>query len=381
MISFNKLICNLFLLFIIVYLAQGGLYTSGALLGKISLLLWLAIAVFYNLKFVFKREKNKLGWSIFIFWIVIALYWLFSPKIIDGYITIRTMDMFKLISAGWLSYFPFYYFFKQETLSIEKIKTFLIICLILSVILFIRNDREFGSSTNNFAYRFVMLLPLAGVFLNKKLVFFAIYFVSLFFVIWGSKRGAIVCFAMQSILAFYFLLNEDRRRINRNYLIGIIFLIVTAYVSYSLYIQNPYLQGRIELAQEGSFSGRDVIYEKLFDRYIQGSLTNLLFGYGFEGSVHFVGAEAHNDWLELLTGHGIFGVVLYLSVLFVLIKLYVSNRENMNSSDKFMYLAVLFTIFIKSLFSMSYSDISMAFNLLIILFVLNRIDNETTPVN
>ena len=53
----------------------------------------------------------------------------------------------------------------------------------------------------------------------------------------------------------------------------------------------------------------------------------------------------------------------------------------MNSSDKFMYLAVLFTIFIKSLFSMSYSDISMAFNLLIILFVLNRIDNETTPVN
>lgn len=381
MLSLNKLICNLFLLCIIVYLAQGGLYNSGALLGKISLLLWLVSAFLYNLKFVFKREKNKLGWYIFIFWIVIALYWLFSPKIIDGYITIRTMDMFKLITAGWLSYFPFYYFFKQETISLVKIKAFLIICLMLSVILFIRNDIESGSSTNNFAYRFVMLLPLAGVFLNKKLMFFAIYFVSLFFVIWGSKRGAIVCFAMQSVLALYFLLNEDKRHINRNYLIGIIFLIVTAYVSYSLYNQNPYLQGRIELAQEGNFSGRDAIYEKLFDKYTQGSLINLFFGYGFEGSVHLVGVEAHNDWLELLSGHGIFGVTLYLSVLFILVKLYLSNREKMNSSDKFMYLAVLFTIFIKSLFSMSYSDTSMAFNLLIILFVLNRTDNETTPVN
>ena len=83
---------------------------------------------------------------------------------------------------------------------------------------------------------------------------------------------------------------------------------------YYFYTQNDELISRINaMISENDSSGRDVIWSLIISEWSNKSnIFNLLFGYGYGGAIILTGSLfAHNDWLELLSSLGIYGVLLY----------------------------------------------------------------------
>jgi len=359
-LKIKQFFCKFLLILILVYFSQGWLYDNGSLLSRTLLLLWLLISLCYAIYFILKQEGNGLGITLFIFWSINAIYWVLSSKVVDWY---NTIDMLKAISLSMLTYFPFYYFFKNGVLSEKVLKWFVVLFLLISIFVYyislssIGTIKVFNENINNVGYSFVFLFPLCGIFFNKKWQFYILYAISLYLIILSSKRGAILTFAIQSVLAFYFLIksiNLKHKLINTIMLL--VGMAVIAYFAYMTYISNEFLQVRILKTIEGDSSGRDILYKNIFNKIIEGDST-LAFGYGFVGSVRLIGELAHNDWLEVLSGQGIFGIVIYLSIYYQLFLKYFNNRLKMNAQEKFIYLSSIISMLCISMFSMLYTSL------------------------
>ena len=80
-------------------------------------------------------------------------------------------------------------------------------------------------------------------------------------------------------------------------------------------MSEEFMIKRMASILEGNTSGRDVIYGTIFTKwYSSTNIWNLLFGFGFAGSLEITGGSyAHNDWLELLSNFGLTGIIAYLS--------------------------------------------------------------------
>jgi O-antigen ligase len=208
----------------------------------------------------------------------------------------------------------------------------------------------------NSAYYFVSLLPLMGVLFIKKASYFSFYSIALYLVISGAKRGAILTFIVGSIIAFYFLLKDaDRRHRFRNSILILTGLVTVIYFGYQQFLANEFLQYRFEMALEGDTSNRDIIYSNIFYNWLNSeNVLNLFWGYGFNGSIILSDSYAHNDWLEILAGQGLFGLFIYIAIIYNLWKYYSRNNSLMNSQVKSIYLSVLCMWIIQSLFSSVY---------------------------
>ncbi|HEU4788942.1 MAG TPA: hypothetical protein VFS71_04595 [Flavobacterium sp.] len=121
-----------------------------------------------------------------------------------------------------------------------------------------------------------------------------------------------------------------------------------------MYLENELLIERMNSIAEGNSSGRDEIFNKIFDSwYDDESLKIFLLGFGFAGSVHLAGNYAHNDWLELLSNFGILGFTIYL-VLFYAALIQLWNR-NWRIDKKMLLLTIILMWFLTTLFSMWYT--------------------------
>ena len=267
------------------------------------------------------------------------------------------------ILRSYLPLFAFYYFTIKGALTPKSIKLYFIILFIFCILYNLFFSRYWISMgyesgfTNNLGYVFVSFFPF--VFLYKEKPILQNFLVALIvgLTIASMKRGAILISLL--LLFYYFYLSFRGVSTSKRFLYILLFvgLLVVGYrfVIY-IYDSSAYFQIRVEQTIEGESSGRDVLYTRLVDHYLdESSWIQQLFGAGADSTLDIIGKEAHNDWLEILTCQGLFGVIVFAVFWFYSFRYW--RRMPKNSYYFPIVGSVLITLFLRSLFSMSYSTI------------------------
>lgn len=356
---------------IIIYYLQGVIYNQGNIIGKISILFLLSIAaIFFILSFNY--IKRPVINAIFLLIILNLIYYLFSSNqfsITANYMSnisvFNTTSAIKEILFNLLLFFVSFYLTIKNKISDKDLIVFFLCVFILTILKYFTSARTLSAELgrdefiNNISYNFIHLLPFI-FFIKRKYLSIILLFISLIFIMFSAKRGAIIIGIFFTFFYVYKIYFKDSRKILiRNIFFSIFVFLIATMIIYNIYNDNVYLQFRMEQTMMGSSSGRDVIFTKLWHNWIDGSnnLLNLLFGFGFAASVKISGSFAHNDWLELLTMAGILGVIIYFIFFMQLIA--VSKKQSISIQDKNIIISIILIWFLKSLFSMGYSDLFM----------------------
>ena len=213
-------------------------------------------------------------------------------------------------------------------------------------------------TTVNASTIFLMLLPLLFC-VKKRVVSLVLFCVCLFFLIAGAKRGNILAAVIPSILFLWMLFKENKKNVFK---ISVLIIAVAAIAVWAkdLILSNDYLLRRYEQTLEGNTSGRDVIYSTMWNMwYGTDNIVNLLFGYGYNGTFLYspMHTFAHNDWLEILVDFGLLGVLLYAALFISFVRL-CSKLDK--GYPRIVCLAIVSIWFMKTLYSMGFSDESLA---------------------
>jgi len=216
--------------------------------------------------------------------------------------------------------------------------------------------RKTDATTITVAYNFIAIIPVLSLsFRNHKFVTVALWSVAIGFVIWGAKRGAIVCMAIASL---YFLFWYTRNfRLSGMQKIGLLIIVIAICVfATDQYVSNEYLQERISNTQRKGIGPREIGYAILWDHWLSKSdLLVMIFGNGTAQTITVWGNYGHNDWLELLIDNGLFGALLYLCILIFGIVFILKNARN-----PYIHLPAMLCMLIwisKTVFSMGYTDL------------------------
>lgn len=363
MINSRLIIPYLLFLLLALYFLQGSIYPSGSVVSQAILLFIILISGIYFLKTL--RIKTRppgflIAWTLLL--VLNAIGFLLTGDFSNFY----HVQMFKNILGAMLPLYPFYYFSRFYYLSDKELIRFFFIMTPVAILSFMTNNAQLLSSgnsgisdvVNNLAYVFVNLIPFVFLFRQRRLLSALLILILMIFIIQGAKRGAI--FAGAIGLVMYFILQvktvESHKRI-KEYTVILLITLVLAFLTYKAFINNAFAVDRITGFTEGNFSRRDVIYKEIFLKwYNSEKLQNLVFGYGFAGSLRLTGgAYAHNDWLELLSSFGIIGIAIYVVLFNSAIKEIKNDQRETNESILMITIVILWGF--TSLVSMWYTSL------------------------
>jgi len=282
--------------------------------------------------------------------------------------------MLKEILVCMLSFYPFYYFSFRDQLDKKDLLAFFIIMLVIQILQFsiYKNETLTAENVvNNIAYRFVALFPFIFLFQKKKVLSIIMTVIILYFVISGSKRGA---FFVAMIILVCFIFYQMRITTNKNsisaFIRNAIFIVVLLSILNKLYSQNQYLNSRLSSLVQGDTSGRIIIYSNILNNWIDSDILHKAFGYGFAASITISGTSslAHNDWLELLSNFGVFGLSIYMILFYHGIRL--AFNKNWNIDKRILAGTIITAGFATSLFSMWYTSLGIYLNSMILAYLI-----------
>lgn len=346
-----------------IYYMQGIWYPTGDVISQIIIVVLIGVGLFSMLLSMISFRNLFVVKMWFFFFVLQLLYYLISSKYVEGIINeaigiIPTIGMMKNIAMSTMGFCIFYYYSKKHSISKQIISIIGLVFFILSIIRFsfaenvLAQDSMREDNVNNAAYLVVAAIPFIPFIyrFNKYLGYTAIVF-SIYLVIMGSKRGAVVSLFVAVTVAYIFYLVTHRFTLTRIILTTIIFVGIM-FVAYYSYMSNEYLQNRIEQTETMGIGMREINYQVLWNHWKDNqSAAIILLGNGFAKTIEVCGNYAHNDWLELLTDNGLFGVAVYLLMIiyFFLFALKISDETYKLSMILFITLWVS-----KSVFSMGY---------------------------
>ena len=336
----------------VTYLLQGIVYPSGSIISQGLLLLFLIIGFISFVNTAFRGDNPRIVTMFIVFYAMIVLWYILSPKTVYGTVNeaigeVSTLGQFKSASVVFLSFFIAYRYVKNTPEDRTSITIIAIIFYALALLRYFYSKSELleerESFTNNAGYYFV-----------------------------GAKRGAILCLIVVAIFSFFYYLKSNT--ISFKELLGILILFSAAvFLGYDSYISNDYLVYRIENTQEIGLGNRAIAYSSLWNHwYTDRNLFTLIFGNGSAASVEVWGNFAHNDWLEILTDYGLVGVVVYLT-LFITFYSYI-RKSNFEFSYLLAMYICLIVWFLKTIFSMGYTDSANAFFMFYLGIIIGRIE-------
>ena len=217
---------------------------------------------------------------------------------------------------------------------------------------------EADDTTVNASVLFLMLLPMVLIIRNR-MISLILFCVCLFFLIQGAKRGNIVAAVIPSALYVWMLFKENRKSFFRTLLLIVAIICIAIWVK-DIILADDYLLQRYEDTLEGNSSDRDMIYQTMWNMWYESdNILTIIFGYGFAGTVTFspMHKMAHNDWLEILVDYGLVGIICYLWIFISFFKRMIKMEL---SIYHYVLLSILFVWFSKTLFSMGFTEESLA---------------------
>lgn len=299
-------------------------------LGSLLSIVWFTwIAICSYFVFLFLSGKKSLRNNLFaklilLFWLMNAISYLISPKTINS---IETLVLFKSTTIALLSYFPFYYYSSKGIINQNNLQRFTLFLFLTTVLINVFgrfNLAELYSKDDvvlNQSYLFVNLLPLIFILFRRGPLYLLVT-ITVLLVLWGAKRGAILCMVVELMVFIFYLFKYDSFGKKHRGKILILFMMMIGVGAY--YIErNDFLQERLtKTGTEDDRSGeiRTEMYKSLFEAYLLSSTSNeIVFGRGIGQTVSITGSLAHQDWLELLIDNGFVGLVLYIFMIILCI--------------------------------------------------------------
>lgn len=212
--------------------------------------------------------------------------------------------------------------------------------------------------TNNRAYLFVALLPFLYFFRNRSWLQYIIIALIVAFTFFSIKRGAILVAVLTVV--YFFWKTFTNVSVSRKILVLASFVILIAIgrqYTEGLYNNSDVFQRRVESTLEGDTSNRDIIVLNLLDKYSNGNIFNILFGFGADSTLK-EGLLAHNDWVEVLYNQGLLSLIAYFCFWLAWFKIW-RKQEKMHSELSVLIGLLFVSNFPKTFYSMWYSNSNM----------------------
>lgn len=368
MLNSQKTLLLIIILFF-VYFLQGIIYSTGNIISISCISIIIAIEFGCTLWLFLQGEKNTPIILMQTLFFILLITFLVSPFTVWGTAyeaigEISTQSQFKASACFILMYPTTYLLCKKQKIKIKYYTMFSIGLLILSILQFIYYQitmqthlNSDGDITNNGAYWFVCLLPFLPIILERRpFITLILFLISIFFIITGAKRGAIVCLCIASLFSLFFYLRHRTISFHQIIILTLSLLSIIAFALY-LYSTNEYLQMRFQTTNEAGIGTRGIAYKYLLTHWqTDDNLFTSFLGHGTAQTVAVWGNFAHNDWLELLIDNGIIGVILYACLfLSLFMQIY---RSSIPFSERWAAYLCLIIWGLKSSFSMGYTEIS-----------------------
>lgn len=365
--------CNIYILLWLVYYLQSTIFSGmGSRIPALLGLLLIGISAYHAIYAWFSYKIPPYMKALYVLLIVFTVYGIaliFSNKNITppGADVISKSSYIKNIYISLLPIYSFFVFTKKGQLT----KKVILVCTFLFFAAAVAQYYQFQRSalmrmstvetdeiTNNTGYIFLSLLPLLAFWDHKRIIQYLGFALSMTFVILGMKRGAMLI-GMFAVAWFIYHSMKSASRKQRFWVV--LFSVVVIILGYRLVTDmlemSSYFNFRIQETLEGNSSGRNEIYDTLWHHFIQESRPlRFLFGNGANATLIIALNYAHNDWLEIATNQGVFGLIIYL---FYWVLLYKIWRKSKFDDQIYLALGTLCLIFfLKSFVSMSYSGMN-----------------------
>lgn len=367
--------CDWFLIAWVLYYLQGILYPEGSIISMILLGVNLLVSAKYAFK-VMRWKHNPIffkGLSLLMLMFTIygAIYIIINPAVvyypISG-LNLQSYNYIKSIYLSLLPIYPFYYYTKKGYLTEERLQKWGVVFLVSITLTYFRIKHEILQSrlergysvdevTNNTGYMFLSCISLLVMYRKKPLVQFASLTFLITFIIMGMKRGAI---AIGAVASAYFMVQaiknaRGRRKFTYIFLSAAICLGTVYFFTYMM-TTSDYMMQRVQATMEGNSSGRDDLYSYYWTYFTEkADGFHYLLGRGANGTLEIYRNYAHNDWLEIAVNQGLFGIIVY-AVYWVCF--YRTWKLATNINAKNILAITIFIFFAKTLFSMSYGDMT-----------------------
>ena len=367
--------CDWFIIVWVLYYLQGVLYSSGGAISTGLLGINLLVSFYCAIK-IWQMPNHPpyikgLNLLVLMFSIYGFALILMNPSTVYYRMSGLSMASYNYIKSIYLSILPiyaFYYFSLKGYLTAERLRRWAVVFCISCVVSYyiymqqaMEKLLERGSSaeeiTNNAGYLFLSLIPIWVVYRRKPLLQYAGLAFCMAFILMGMKRGAI---AIGGVVVLYLIWQIIKNARGKQRVIVIILTAVLAVVGVYFVIDmmtsSDYFLQRLEATKEGDSSGRDILYSFFWTYFTEkADAIQFLFGRGANGTLEIYYNYAHNDWLEIAVNQGLLGIVVYA---FYWKQFYSTWRQSTNIEAKTILALVGIIYFAKTLFSMSYGDMT-----------------------
>jgi O-antigen ligase len=369
LMSINR--CDIFLLIWVLYYLQGTAYEEGSAFSTGLLIVNLLISAVCAIKVMQMKDAPVYFRGVNLLMLMFTVYgfWLIcNPPTSAGVSGIlNQIPSYGYIKSIYLSLLPiyaFYYFSRQGYLTVEKLRFWGLIFLVSTVFSYYRYQQEVLEKlinheeiVNNAGYLFLSCIPLLVVYRKKPLLQFILLAFVMMYIVMGMKRGAI---AIGALTAVYFIVQAIRNTSGRTRFVLVLLsaaLVVIA-IQFFLYrmATSEFMMDRFQRTMEGYSSGRDDLYSFFWTYFThQADTLHYLFGRGANGTLEIYYNYAHNDWLEVAVNQGLLGLAVY----FIYWKhFYKTWRWTTNKDAKAILAMFIIIYFAKTMFSMSYGDMT-----------------------
>lgn len=358
--SFPSLYLALWIIYNVQFLFFGG---YGTIYSRIIIAFLLITSVYYAFYAAIHYSQSSYLKGLYALLLLFTVYGLLRIMMTSKHVYLLQ------IYNSLLPIFPIYVFTRKGVINKKYVLVWTVIFFVAATFQYysyqdrlIKEAMEAGSEkeefTNNMGYFFLSLIPLLAFFSGKKTIQYIGLLYVMFFIIIAMKRGALL---IGAICVVWFLLFSMRKAKRSQKIVVVIFsvalIVVGTYLVQNMLESSDYFNQRIQETAEGDSSGRESRYRFLWGYFIkESSPIKFLVGNGADSTLRIYGGHAHNDWLEILIGQGLLGAVVYL---FYWLRFYRTWRHTSFDNEVYLAMGLLLIIyFMRSLFSMSYSDMS-----------------------
>ena len=367
--------CDWFIIVWVLYYLQGVLYSSGGAISTGLLGINLLVSIYCAIK-IWQMPNNPpyikgLNLLVLMFSIYGFAFILMNPSTVHYSMSGVSMASYNYIKSIYLSILPiyaFYYFSLKGYLTAERLRWWAVVfCIscVISYYIYMQQamDKLLASgsmaeeTTNNAGYLFLSLIPIWVLFRKRPLLQYAGLAFCMAFILMGMKRGAI---AIGGVVVLYLIWQIIRNaRGNQRFIVILLTAVLAVagvYFVIDMMTSSDYFLQRLEATKEGNSSGRDSLYSFFWTYFTEkADAIQYLFGRGANGTLEIYYNYAHNDWLEIAVNQGLLGIIVYA----VYWKLFYSTwRQSTNIEAKTILALVGIIYFAKTIFSMSYADMT-----------------------
>lgn len=348
---------NLYVLLWALYYTQGIFVPMGSIWSRGILVAFLLISLYFFVK-VFSHKQSPYFKSLGTLLVMFTIY---------GVAHIVAGGGVGYLQMIYLSLLPIYTFFVLTNEGKINENWIQVVFFVAAGVIFIQyvsyvshleeTLMEAENATINVGYDIVALMPLICFWKKRPIVQYVFLALVVGLVVTTVKRGAIIVSALCTLYFIHNTLTHSTRKTKWYiWLVVLAFVIVGARYVINFYNNSEFAQLRMAYTMEGGSSGRDSIFSHAWNIFINSDIIGAIFGHGAVATIRIIGIAAHNDWLEILINQGLLGVIVYL---FYWIAFYKTFRRAKNDETQPIMGMVMIIYFAATLFSMSYSAMTL----------------------